>query len=78
MRRLLLALLTVYKRIVSPLLPPACRFSPTCSAYAADAIRTHGVWRGVRLTAARLLRCRPGGGGGHDPVPPVDAGPRSV
>lgn len=71
MRALLLALLALYKRVLSPLLPAACRFEPTCSVYAAEAVRRHGAWRGVRLTASRLLRCRPGGGGGHDPVPPA-------
>ena len=70
MKRVLLALLVVYKRVISPLLPAACRFQPTCSMYAADAIRRHGAWRGTRLAIGRLLRCRPGGGGGEDPVPP--------
>lgn len=71
MRAVLSALLALYKRVLSPLLPAACRFEPTCSVYAAEAVRRHGAWRGVRLTASRLLRCRPGGGGGHDPVPPT-------
>ncbi|MCC7140454.1 MAG: membrane protein insertion efficiency factor YidD [Planctomycetes bacterium] len=70
MKRVLLALLVVYKRVISPLLPAACRFQPTCSMYAAEAIRRHGAWRGTRLAIGRLLRCRPGGGGGEDPVPP--------
>lgn len=69
MKRVLLALLAFYKRLLSPLLPPACRFHPTCSVYAAEAIRRHGAWRGLRLTVSRLARCRPGGGGGDDPVP---------
>ncbi|MBL9086142.1 MAG: membrane protein insertion efficiency factor YidD [Planctomycetia bacterium] len=69
MKTVLLALLAFYKRVLSPLLPAACRFHPTCSVYAAEAIRRHGAWRGVRLTASRLWRCRPGGGGGDDPVP---------
>lgn len=69
MRTVLLALLAFYKRVLSPLLPAACRFHPTCSVYAAEAVRRHGAWRGVRLTASRLMRCRPGGGGGDDPVP---------
>jgi len=68
-KTVLLALLAFYKRVLSPLLPAACRFHPTCSVYAAEAIRRHGAWRGVRLTASRLCRCRPGGGGGDDPVP---------
>ncbi|MFO0934065.1 MAG: membrane protein insertion efficiency factor YidD [Planctomycetota bacterium] len=69
MKALLLGLLTLYKRLLSPLLPPACRFHPTCSVYAAEAIRRHGAWRGLSLTASRLWRCRPGGGAGDDPVP---------
>ena len=69
MKAVLLALIAFYRRVVSPLLPAACRFEPTCSRYAAEAIRRHGAWRGLRLAVARLLRCRPGGGGGLDPVP---------
>ena len=69
MKALLLGLLTLYKRLLSPLLPPACRFHPTCSVYAAEAIRRHGAWRGLGLTASRLWRCRPGGGAGDDPAP---------
>lgn len=52
--------------------PPVCRFSPTCSAYAAEAITAHGVRRGAWLAVRRVARCRPGGGMGVDPVPPVD------
>lgn len=69
MKRVLLLLIGAYKRLVSPLLPTACRFTPTCSVYAAEAIRRHGSIRGVRLAIARLARCRPFGGGGDDPVP---------
>ena len=69
MKSLLLLLIGFYKRVVSPLLPTACRFTPTCSQYAADAIRRHGSWKGARLAVARLARCRPFGGGGDDPVP---------
>ena len=58
-----------YRRFVSPCLPVACRFEPTCSAYGADAVARHGVLRGGLLTLRRLLRCRPGGGCGIDPVP---------
>jgi len=72
-KAVLLALLAVYKRVVSPLLPAACRFTPTCSVYAAEAIRTHGAWKGLRLAVVRLSRCRPFGGGGEDPVPPARA-----
>ena len=62
----------VYKYCISPLLPPACRFYPTCSDYAREAIMVHGVFRGGVLALRRLARCHPLGGSGYDPVPPVD------
>jgi hypothetical protein len=66
----LLALpIRLYKRFVSPLLPPACRFHPTCSVYALEALHKHGALRGLRLTVWRLLRCQPFHPGGFDPVP---------
>lgn len=64
-------LLRAYKKTISPLLPPACRFEPTCSEYAAEAIQTHGVAGGTWLTVRRLLRCHPFCRGGFDPVPPA-------
>ena len=67
--RLSVAFLKGYKRFVSPFLPPACRFTPTCSEYMADAIRLHGFTRGAWLGLKRLLRCHPFHLGGHDPVP---------
>jgi len=67
-RRCALGLLEAYRRFVSPLLPPACRFSPSCSEYGADAIERHGLGRGLRLAALRVLRCHPLSRGGYDPV----------
>ena len=69
-RGALVGLLRFYKRFVSPLLPAACRFQPTCSEYAMQAVERHGVLRGGRLTLWRLLRCQPFSKGGYDPVPP--------
>jgi putative membrane protein insertion efficiency factor len=63
------AALAAYKRFVSPLLPPACRFTPTCSDYAREAVLRHGLSRGLALAARRLVRCHPFHAGGHDPVP---------
>ena len=62
-------LIRAYQLLVSPLLPPSCRYLPSCSAYAAEAIATHGAIRGTWLTLRRLLRCHPWGGSGWDPVP---------
>jgi putative membrane protein insertion efficiency factor len=64
--RLLVALLDLYKRRISPLLPPSCRFTPTCSEYARLALLKHGLVRGLALTAGRLLRCQPLHPGGVD------------
>ena len=62
-------LITLYQRLVSPLFPPSCRFVPTCSQYAKQAILTHGLGRGSYLAARRILRCHPFNPGGYDPVP---------
>ena len=67
--RVLLALIAGYRRGVSPLLPRACRFTPSCSVYAAEAIARYGPARGVALTIRRLCRCHPFHAGGYDPVP---------
>lgn len=69
--RLLLAAVRAYQRWISPLRPPACRFSPSCSAYAVTALERHGALRGGWLATRRLLRCGPWHPGGHDPVPPA-------
>jgi putative membrane protein insertion efficiency factor len=67
--RAAVAVLAFYKRFVSPLLPRACRFEPTCSVYAREAIERHGLSRGLLLAGKRLLRCHPFHKGGLDPVP---------
>ena len=69
MKRTLQAMLSAYKRWVSPALPVACRFVPTCSEYAMEAVDRHGALRGGLLAGWRLLRCHPLCRGGHDPVP---------
>ncbi|MCC6386168.1 MAG: membrane protein insertion efficiency factor YidD [Dehalococcoidia bacterium] len=69
MKWLLLRAVRGYQRVVSPVLPPACRYQPTCSAYALEAIERHGAFRGAWLAVRRLLRCTPWGGSGYDPVP---------
>ena len=72
-RRFLTALLLLpiyfYQRAISPLTPPSCRFTPTCSEYSVQALRKHGPLKGLYLAVRRLLRCHPWGGSGYDPVP---------
>jgi hypothetical protein len=68
-RRLALLLLSGYKRLISPLLPPMCRFEPTCSVYTMQAVEKYGALRGVWLGMKRLGRCHPFNPGGWDPVP---------
>lgn len=72
MARVLLSLIRFYRRAVSPFTPPACRFTPTCSAYAEEAIHAHGAARGAWLAFRRILRCHPFGDSGYDPVPPMN------
>jgi len=67
--RLLVLMVRGYQVGISPFLPPACRYHPTCSAYAIEAVEKHGAARGSWLTMRRLLRCHPWGGSGYDPVP---------
>ncbi len=69
LRALALAGVRFYQACLSPVLASSCRFYPTCSAYAYEAIEKRGVWRGAKLAARRLARCRPLGGRGYDPVP---------
>lgn len=72
-RALMLPIL-FYRRFVSPLFPPVCRYRPTCSAYAIGALRTHGALRGSWLAIRRIARCHPFHAGGYDPVPPRAGG----
>ncbi len=78
-QRIALGMIRWYQETISPALGTRCRFAPSCSNYAAEAIEIHGVGRGVWLAARRLARCRPGGGSGFDDVPPraVASGKRS-
>jgi putative membrane protein insertion efficiency factor len=69
MSRLVIGLLTVYRRWLSPMMGPHCRFTPSCSAYAIDAVATHGAARGSWLAMRRLAKCQPFFTGGYDPVP---------
>ncbi|WP_380182577.1 membrane protein insertion efficiency factor YidD [Kalamiella sp. sgz302252] len=68
--RLLIALIRVYQRVISPLLGPHCRFHPTCSQYGIEALRRFGLVKGSWLTTKRVLKCHPLNPGGDDPVPP--------
>ena len=66
---LLLLPIYFYKVAISPLTPPSCRYTPSCSTYAVEAIRKHGPLKGLYLAVRRILRCHPWGGSGYDPVP---------
>jgi putative membrane protein insertion efficiency factor len=68
MKTALIAGLRMYKRLISPMFPPACRYVPSCSEYAMEAVERHGVLRGSALAVWRLLRCHPFAKGGYDPV----------
>jgi conserved hypothetical protein YidD len=72
-KTLLIGLIRGYKVVISPYLPNACRFHPTCSQYAVEAIERFGVARGGGLAIKRILRCQPLHPGGYDPVPPKDS-----
>lgn len=67
--RILIGAIVVYQKAISPILPAACRYTPTCSQYAKEAVQKHGAVKGGWLATRRLLRCHPWGGHGHDPVP---------
>ena len=62
-------LIRIYQYLISPLFPASCRYTPTCSHYAVEALKKHGLWRGGRLALKRILSCHPWGGSGYDPVP---------
>ena len=64
-----LLVIAFYRTCISPFTPPSCRFTPTCSQYALEAFKKYGPFKGFYLSTRRILRCRPGGGSGYDPVP---------
>lgn len=72
MNRILIALIRLYRKAVSPFLPPSCIYTPTCSAYAEEALIKHGAVRGSVFAIKRILRCHPWHTGGFDPVPEVE------
>lgn len=69
MKKIIIFLLTIYQKYISPLFPPACRYSPTCSQYMKEAVEKHGVVKGILMGGARILRCHPYANPGEDPVP---------
>lgn len=73
MKRVIICLLLqpiyIYKRVISPVLPPSCRYTPSCSTYMIEALKKHGPVKGLYLGIRRILRCHPWGGQGYDPVP---------
>ncbi len=71
LQKILIGIVQAYRWFLSPWLGSACRFTPTCSAYALEALQQHGAGRGSYLAARRLVRCHPWCNGGHDPVPPA-------
>ena len=71
--RVLILPIKFYQQSISPMFPPACRYTPTCSQYAVEAISVHGPLKGLWLAIRRILRCHPWGGHGYDPVPPRES-----
>jgi putative membrane protein insertion efficiency factor len=73
LRNILISILVffvrIYQRMISPMIPPSCRYTPTCSQYAVEALQKHGPWKGLKLAIRRIGRCHPWGGSGYDPVP---------
>jgi len=65
-------LVKIYQKLLSPLMPGKCRYQPTCSEYMIEALKTHGIYKGLILGTKRILRCHPWGGYGYDPVPEKD------
>jgi len=69
LRNILILIVRFYRKFISPLKPPTCIYTPTCSQYAMEALKVHGAIKGSYLSIRRILRCHPWGRGGHDPVP---------
>jgi len=69
MRKIIIGLIRIYQLFISPMLGPSCRFYPSCSEYALEAVKIHGIFKGCFLAVHRVLRCHPGCEGGLDPVP---------
>jgi putative membrane protein insertion efficiency factor len=77
LRAVLLALIRFYRKGISPFLPPACRYTPSCSEYGLEAVTRYGALKGGWLTVRRLMRCHPWGGRGYDPVPELGGPPKA-
>lgn len=69
MKQVFIFLIKAYQKLISPIFPPSCRYTPTCSQYGIEAFRKHGAWKGFWLTLKRIASCHPWGGHGYDPVP---------
>ena len=69
LKAMVILLIKIYQKVVSPWTPASCRYNPTCSSYSIDAFQKHGLWKGLFLTVKRIGSCHPWGGSGYDPVP---------